>query len=279
VTGQATAPEVSPAATAGGAPPGDEFSAPYRVRFDECAPDGLVRTSALLRYAQDLSGAHSTARGYDRAWYTGRGLAWLVRTAEVGVVGSIGHGDELTGTTRVVGFRRVWARRLTEFRAADGPLAAWVRIDWVLTDERGAPTRIPAEFHPLFGGAPGGFPLGRVDPGAPPADGHRFALVVRPQELDPMDHVNNAVYADWLEEAVGQAAAEDVGAGDGPPLVGARSVPRLVRLEFAAAAPPGARLGGVVWPSVPGWSFRLATTGPAPTELLRARIEPVATDA
>jgi len=255
--------------------PGDSFSLPFRVRFDECSPGGLVRTSALLRYAQDVSASHSTARGYDRDWYTTRRLAWLVRTAEVGVVGSIGVGDELTGTTRVVGFRRVWARRLTEFRPADGSLAAWVRIDWVLTDGRGAPTRIPPEFHALFGGAPGGFPLGRVDPGAPPTGGHRVDLVVRPQELDPMDHVNNAACADWLDEAVERARAggEEAEVANGSSFVSPRSVPRLVRLEYAAAAAPAACLTGIVWRADAGWSYRLATTAPAPTELLRARLE------
>ena len=37
----------------------DTCSAPYRVRFDEAGPDGLLRTSVLLRYAQDLAWYHS----------------------------------------------------------------------------------------------------------------------------------------------------------------------------------------------------------------------------
>ena len=45
-----------------------------------------------------------------------------------------------------------------------------------------------------------------------------------------MDHVNNAVYADWLDEAV-------QGAGG---TVAVRAVPRLARLEYARAAAPGA---------------------------------------
>ena len=31
------------------------ISVPYRARFDECGANGLVRSSALLRYAQDLA--------------------------------------------------------------------------------------------------------------------------------------------------------------------------------------------------------------------------------
>ncbi len=32
-------------------------------------PDGRLRTSGLLRYAQDLAWIHSASRGFDRAWY------------------------------------------------------------------------------------------------------------------------------------------------------------------------------------------------------------------
>jgi acyl-CoA thioesterase FadM len=240
----------------------DAWSVPYRVRFDEAGPDGLVRTSVLLRYAQDVAWHHSTSRGYDRAWYAERGLAWLVRAAEVGVVAQVPVGSELIGTTRVVGWRRVWARRATEFRDTHGLLVAWAQIDWVLLDARGAPTRIPAEFEPVFGASTATFGLARVAIGDPPPGARQSVITVRPQELDPMAHVNNAVYADWLEEAV--AATGDSGAP--------RTVPRVARLEYAAPADADGRLTADTWASSDGWSFRLRDG--AGVELLRARLEP-----
>ena len=239
----------------------DAFSAPYRVRFDEAGPDGRVRTSSLLRYAQDLAWNHSEHRGYDRAWYAERGLAWLVRTAEVSVIGRIAVGSVLTGTTRVAGWRRVWARRLTDFTDPDGTSLATIQIDWVLLDSRGAPTRIPAEFEPVFGTVQGTLALGRVALAEPPEDARPLEITVRPQELDPMAHVNNAVYADWLEEAVIAAGAADV----------TRAVPRRARLEYAAAADVGTRVSARLWEDEAGWSFRLR--GPDGQELLRARLE------
>jgi acyl-ACP thioesterase len=239
----------------------DSCSVSYRLRFDESGPDGLLRTSVLLRYAQDLAWHHAATRGFDRAWHAERGLAWLVRATEVAVVAPVAVGSDIVGTTRVVGWRRVWARRRTEFHDAEGHLAAWALIDWVLLDDRGAPTRIPAEFEPVFGAPAATFRLARVALSEPPADARQLDFAVRPQELDPFDHVNNAVYADWLEESV-------IAAGDER---ASRAIPRLARLEYAAPAPAGARLTADAWWTEDGWSYRLRDA--AGQELLRARLE------
>lgn len=246
--------------------PGDSFEATYRVRFDEAGPDGRLRTSGLLRYTQDLAARHSEALGYDRAWYAARGLTWLVRTAELDIREPIPYGADVRGTTRVIGFRRVWSRRESTFSV--GTLAAAVvRIDWVLTDRRGAPARIPPEFETIFPSAQpsASLHLGRVTLEAAPGDAAYGIVRVRPQELDPLDHVNNAVYADWLDEAILAADA----AGDGH----VRALPRRVRLEYALAAEPGEGLETVTWPADQGWSCRVRRTADG-SDLLRARLEP-----
>jgi len=76
-----------------------------------------------------------------------------------------------------------------------------------------------------------------------------------------MDHVNNAVYADWLDEAV-------MGAGQ---MASVRAIPRLARLEYAAPAAAGSEVDAEAWPDGGGWSFRLHD---GERELLRARLEP-----
>jgi acyl-ACP thioesterase len=245
------------------------YEAAYRVRFDEAGPDGRLRTSGLLRYTQDLAARHSEALGYDRAWYRERGLTWLVRTAELEIAAPIPYGAEVAGTTRVVGFRRVWSRRESTFRVGSR-LAAVVRIDWVLLDGRGSPTRIPSEFEVFFrSSAPSaGLQLGRVTPGEPRPEARQRTITVRPQELDPLDHVNNAVYADWLDEAVLAAAGQD-GA------VAVHGLPRRVRLEYALAAEPGETLETLTWWDNGGWSCAVRR-GSDSADLLRARLEPTA---
>jgi acyl-ACP thioesterase len=78
-----------------------------------------------------------------------------------------------------------------------------------------------------------------------------------------MDHVNNAVYLDWLEDAVlaaGEASAE------------LSLVPRRYSLEYAAAADAGMALSDAAWRDDAGWRYRL--TGTDGADVFRAAIDP-----
>ena len=226
---------------------------PYRVRFDECGPDGRIRTSSLLRYIQDVAWIHSELLGFDRAWYGERGLAWVVRAMELSVVAPIPLGSTIDLSTEVAGFRKVWARRRSEGRI-DGQLVAWAHTDWVITDtRRGMPGRVPAEIQAAFRATPGGFEPARVPLPPAPDEAVVLSLRARPQDLDPMGHVNNAAYVDYLEEAL-LAAGSD--AATIPTALG-----RLIRLEYLVPATPGHELRASLWPmpvdGVPGFAWRL----------------------
>ena len=238
------------------------FTAPSRVRFDEAGPDGAMRTSGLLRYAQDVAWQHSEARGLTRAWYAERGLAWVVRAAALEVLEPVPMGTELAVTTSVVGFQRVWAQRRADCRLPDGRRAAVVRTDWVMIDGRGRLARVPGELLGQFGAVAAGVSVLRVVLPEPPPDAHDQPIVVRPHELDPMNHPNNAVYLDWLEEALRGAGPQPRAAADG--------VPRTIRLEYAAAPGPGDALSGRLWPVDDRWCYLL--TDATGAHLLRADV-------
>jgi acyl-ACP thioesterase len=241
------------------------FEAPYRVRFDEAGPDGLARTSVILRYAQDVAWLHSTARGFDRDWYRKRSLTWLVRAAELEILVPVPLGTTIVSRTAVIGQRRVWARRRGEFFLPDGTMTGWVHTDWVMIDGRGTLTRIPEIFAEQFRIPESTGQIGRVPLPPTTPDASRRELAVRPHELDPMDHVNNAVYLDWLEEAILRASPGEGGAA-------LAAIPRRYRLEYAAAADPGTTLADAAWVGDDGgWSYRLS--GPDGTDLFRARLD------
>ena len=240
---------------------------PYRIRFDECGPDGFARTSAMLRYTQDVAWVHSERLGFDRAWYAARDLAWVVRAVELAILEPLPLGQSITLTTAVTGLRKVWARRRTEGRTDDGRLGLWVHTDWVITDtRRGLPGRIPAAFPAAFAVPPGGFEPGRVPLPPAPEGAVVHRSLVRPQDLDPMGHVNNAAYVDYLEETLAA-----VGPGAEAAIAG---TPRRLRLEYLVPAAPGTGLVGLTWPDpldgLPGWAWRLADD--SGRELARARV-------
>jgi acyl-CoA thioesterase FadM len=215
----------------------------YRARFDECTPEATLRASTLLRWAQDVAWIHSERLGYGREWYAARGLAWVVRGLALRLVAPISMGETVDVATRVVGFRRVMARRRTEIRSADGSLAAQADTDWVMTDTtRGMPIRVPAEFPAMFSALADGFEPTRVGQEAVPASAVLRTFSVRPHELDPMAHANNAVYVDWLEETL--LAGEMGGV--------LSALPRTYRLEFLVPAAPGGLLVGAGWSTTDG---------------------------
>jgi acyl-ACP thioesterase len=113
---------------------------------------------------------------------------------------------------------------------------------------------------------PGPFEPGRVPLPPTPAEAVRHVIRVRPQDVDPMNHVNNAAYLDYLEETLLDAGPE------GPRTIAA--LPRRVRLEYLAPAAPAEQLTGAAWrledQAGPGWAWRL--TDDDARELARGRL-------
>lgn len=233
------------------------FLAGYRVRFDEAGPDGWMRTSSLLRYAQDIAWRHSEHLGFDRGWYLARGLGWVVRGVELELHAPVPMGQTLRVTTAVVGHRRIWARRMGACRLADGRLAARVTTDWVLLDGRSRIVRIPADFGIAFVNPEMQGEITRVPaPAGEPA--RTVALAVRRTDLDPLDHVNNAVYVDWLAEALdaaGWQARADAGS-------------RSLRLEYLASAEHGDGIIVELYGGRESWTARIRRADGS--DLLRA---------
>ncbi len=178
------------------------------------ARTGWLRTSALLRYAQDIAWVHSERMGFDRDWYATRDLAWVVRAVELAILEPLRLGaDHRPDHRRHRGFARYGPDGGRKGGSAMGRLVLWGHTDWVMTDtRRGLPGRVPQAFPAAFEVPPGSFEPGKVPLPPAPADAVHHRSAVRPQDLDPMGHVNNAAYVDYLEEALAAA-----GPGAAPP--------------------------------------------------------------
>jgi acyl-ACP thioesterase len=181
-----------------------------------------------------------------------------VRAVELAVHEPIPIGHTLRVSTAVVGHRRIWARRLGECRLADGRAAATVTTDWVLLDSRNRVVRIPEDFGIAFTNPEVRSEILRVEPLVGEA-GTESELAVRPSDLDPLDHVNNAVYVDWLEEALEAAGWRGA----------VEALPRTYRLEYLASAARGDRVKVVLRGDAAAWQASIRRADGA--ELVRAQ--------
>jgi len=229
----------------------------YRVRFDEAGPDGQLRASGYLRYAQDLAWIHSETAGFGRDWYAAHGLTWLARAIELEIDAPVTYGAELDVTTQLAGFRRVWARRLTDFRlhGKAGSIAQAI-TDWVLINANGRPVRPPPGVIEVFGSDLADFSPLRLPAQPPRAEAIRVESTVRRGEVDPLGHLNNAAYLDYLDEHY-----LDVGRHAALP------EKRRYQIEFVAPAAPGTKVTGLGWADGDEWCYRLEADG---RELFRA---------
>ena len=179
----------------------------FRVRHYECDAYGHVNHANYVRYMQEAAFDASAAVGYDVARYEDLGLYWLIRQTEVTYLRPLIFGDSVIVKTWVENFRRVRSRRAYELRSLhNNEVVAQAYTDWVLLDtvnERLA--TVPDEMVKAFlpstptenGARNGRFP--KAPP--PPANPYKMRKIVAWRDLDTAQHVNNANYLSFLEDA------------------------------------------------------------------------------
>jgi acyl-CoA thioesterase FadM len=233
---------------------------PYRVRFEEATAGDTIRTAIYLAWVADIAWQHSSLLGFGRDWYTSRGLIWLVRSVRLDVIRPLPVNSDVLVTTQVMGYRRIGAHRHSEVRDASGELMAGLEIDWVMTNARGVPTRVPDDMKHFVLDPLATFEMLKVTLAPTPPDAAERTIRVPRRDLDPLDHVNNSVYIDYFEEALEAA-------GQGALLT---AMPRRYEIDFVAAAERDDLLVGRTWPIEAGGAYRLSRDDG--TEIFRARV-------
>lgn len=165
------------------------------------------------------------------------------------------YGDALTGTTQVVGMRRVFARRRNTIRRTvdEAPLATVV-VDWIFTHDGVATARIPAEFVAAFASVEGTVAPAPLEEPDVPAGALWTPVRIRFSDCDAMGHANNAVYLDLVDDAI-------IRAGGGAAL---ERYPRTCDLQYHAAARAGAELRDLGWVANDVWHYRLESPDGVP---------------
>jgi len=164
---------------------------------------GELKVSALLGLLEQAAVEASSDAGFDPAWYTNAGRVWVIHRTRLQRLVPVGGIDTLDLDTQIIDFRRARSLRRYLVRHRDTAVAT-ATTDWVLCDmQSGRPVRIPESMQVAFGDGERAPTLPRLDhlPEAGPGAPVRVEVMVAPTHLDHIVHVNNAVYADFLENA------------------------------------------------------------------------------
>lgn len=163
---------------------------------------GELKVSALLGLLEQAAVEASTAGGYDAARYTQEGRVWIIRRTRLQRLVPVGGVDDLIVETQVADFRR--ARSLRRYVVRRGEqIVATATTDWVYCDMlSGKPVRIPEALHTALSGGAELPTLARAAalPDDPPQAAVDLRLRVHPSHLDHVVHVNNGIYASYLED-------------------------------------------------------------------------------
>jgi len=184
-----------------------EHTETFRIRHDECDAYSVLNNAAYLRLAQEIAWRHSIAAGFPPTYYESRQRAWLARDTEIDYLRPVRYGELLEVKTFVPATRRALARRAYEFRiSGSSELVAQAHTDWVFFDlATAAPATIPAEIiEALFGASKAPEVLRRVpfpEPPPAPPGAVTWRKRVEWRDIDPLGHLNNAVYFSYTEEA------------------------------------------------------------------------------
>lgn len=187
------------------------FSRTFRVRWSELDANGRVSPASYLRYLVETAYDWGDALGLGATNDQALGLFWLIRETEIHLFRSMHHNDVFEFTIWMVSWQRVRGTRCFEIKLKDsGEVIARGTQHIVCMDSRtqrpaSPPEQIINNFRlddPLV------FPFERF-PKVSAATGSIFSSQrqVEWQDLDALEHVNNAIYVTYAEEAAAQHLA------------------------------------------------------------------------
>jgi YbgC/YbaW family acyl-CoA thioester hydrolase len=235
------------------------FTQQHKVLNHEGDAWGQLQPSGVLRLLETSAIDAAADGGYGDEFHAAHGTAWVVRRMTLLLLAPAHTGEMLEITTWASHFVRVRGGR--EYRVENvttGRMVAEAIAEWVYVDRKtGMPRPIPPQVGIDFD-VPGA-PLGSYE--AP-----SVALLAVPREFrinrkaewyeaDSMGHVNNTVYADWLDAAFRDAMEEA-----GWPVAeykgrGYQLRANYMSLEYKRPALPGDRL--VISTTIDGIEGRL----------------------
>jgi acyl-CoA thioester hydrolase len=185
------------------------FTRTFRVRWSELDASGQVSPGSYLRYLVETAYDWGEALGLGAKNDNILGLFWLIRETEIHLIRPLSHNDVFDFTIWMVNWQRVRGTRCFEIKLKDsGEIIAQGTQHIVCMDRKTQRPASPPEaiIDNFRLEQPRVFPFERFPKFTPPYSGsvNISQRRVEWQDLDALEHVNNAVYVTYAEEAAVQ---------------------------------------------------------------------------
>ncbi len=215
------------------------FTRTFRVRWSELEAGGTVAPAGYLRYLVETAYDWGDALGLGAKNDQALGLFWLIRETEIRFLRPLHHNEVFDFTIWMVNWQRVRGTRCFELKLTDsGEIVAQGSQHIVaMSQATQRPASPPEEIIENFRlETPREFPFERF-PKIPAAE-NAFTMQreVEWQDLDALEHVNNAIYVTYAEEA---AARELTTRGWSPVQLasaGLKVVTRRLQIQYLSPA-------------------------------------------
>jgi len=183
----------------------------FRVRWSEINAHGHVDIPGFLRYLVETAWDWGATSGLSIAESDKLGLAWVIGETEISFFKSLTAHDVFDFSIWLVKWRRIRGTRCFEIRLTDGGELIAQGVQQVITLDHQTLRPTPPPDHLiekfLFEDPPiieqHRFPKAPTLPDSLPITQRQ----VEWRDLDPLEHVNNATYAAYAEEAATQGLA------------------------------------------------------------------------
>lgn len=189
------------------------FTRDFTVRYSEVNKFGKLKLHSLFDYLQQIAAEHANYLGFGMHDLYHKGMIWVLSKMSIKITGSFSPEQQITACTYPSGVERIFFRR--EFEISDkntNEVLAQVSSFWLLLDaEKLRPlrrdvlqdVRLENPDLPVFIQK---FP----SPAADFSDMQEvFTSQVKFSQMDINQHLNNAQYANWIEDAIYEKLQKD----------------------------------------------------------------------
>lgn len=183
------------------------FTRTFRVRWGELDPSGTVSPASYLRYIVETAWDWGTAIGWDANYSQNPDVFWVIRETEIRFLSPLRHNDVFDLTIWMSHWQRVRGTRCFEMKLKQsGDVIAQGTQQIVYMDTKtGRPIHLPEEEIERFRlDNPRVFPFERFPKIVAVQTSFKMQRQVELMDLDVYEHVNNAAYFNYAEEAAAQ---------------------------------------------------------------------------